>query len=230
MFDILTYIMAVKKAIRKITPSLDSKIDMPEGGSVGNVLKKTSDGVAWGSGGSGGGADWGEIGGTLSDQTDLNTELENKQSKIFEGDTPPVDAPIGSYWLDPNGVPIPGGEWGSITGTLADQTDLVAILDTKADKPTIKNAMDATAVSGAHYYLGVQTAVAAVLPSTANVGDEISIIFYSGSTAATLSITGTTIGEVVTPSANQRIEINMLWDGSYWSIITNVMDIPTNGT
>lgn len=49
-------------------------------GAVGNVLK--SDGTKWVSDTGGGGGTWGSIGGTLSDQTDLQTALNGKEPTI----------------------------------------------------------------------------------------------------------------------------------------------------
>ncbi len=53
-------------------------------GAAGLYLKKTENGVTWGQpsggGGGGGSVDWGSIGGTLADQTDLMNILNNKQA------------------------------------------------------------------------------------------------------------------------------------------------------
>lgn len=91
---------------------------------------------------------------------------------------------------------------------------------------SIKTTMDSVAVAGARYYLGTQSAVTISMPTDALVGQEISCVFYSGATAATLSIIGDTIGDIFVPEANQRIEISMLWDGHYWAIVGNVMNVP----
>lgn len=95
---------------------------------------------------------------------------------------------------------------------------------------SIKSAMDSVAVAGAQYYLGEQSAVDITMPATAEVGQEISVVFYSGSTAATLSVSGDTIGDVPVPAANQRVELNLLWDGDYWAIVSNVLDVPAEET
>ena len=116
---------------------------------------------------------------------------------------------------------------GGYTGTEAQfNTDLAAV-SRKADARLIKTAMDAVATANTEYYLGTQSAVSITLPSTATVGQLISVVFYSGATAATLSISGTTIGEVVVPAANQRVEVNMLYDGLYWAIVSNTMALPS---
>ena len=84
----------------------------------------------------------------------------------------------------------------------------------------VKTAMDAVAVAGAKYYLGEQTAVTITLPDNAEVGQEVEVVWYNGATAATLSISGTTLPCDYVPSANSRSEINAMWDGRYWSVLT----------
>ncbi len=95
----------------------------------------------------------------------------------------------------------------------------------KADKPTVKSTMDSVAVANTEYYLGTQTAVAIVLPAEATQGQKISVVFYSGAAAATLSVTGTTIGSIPTPGVNQRVELHLLWDGTYWAIVSNTLAV-----
>jgi hypothetical protein len=53
-------------------------------GNNGKVLKLDTGDLVYASGG-GGGADWGDIGGTLSDQTDLQTALNGKQNELVSG-------------------------------------------------------------------------------------------------------------------------------------------------
>ena len=103
-----------------------------------------------------------------------------------------------------------------------------AALSGKQDKPIIKTAMDDIAVAGAQYYLGEQTAVSVVLPDDAEVGQMVTVSWYNGATAATLSITGTMLAFDYTPSANTRSEINALWDGTYWAVIGNEMEVPSD--
>ena len=98
-----------------------------------------------------------------------------------------------------------------------------------ADAPSrmsiIKTAMDDIAVAGAQYYLGEQTEVSVVLPDDALPGQMINVCWYNGTTAATLSITGKMLAFDYTPSANTRSEINALWDGAYWAVIGNEMEV-----
>lgn len=114
-----------------------------------------------------------------------------------------------------------GAVWGEITGDITDQTDLAAALNAKADKPVIKTAMDSVAVANTQYFLGTQSAVSVVLPSTAQAGDTIIVVWYNGTTAATLSVTGTVLTVDYTPSANSRSELNAMFDGTYWAVVTN---------
>ena len=94
----------------------------------------------------------------------------------------------------------------------------------------IKTTMDEVAVAGAQYYLGEQTAVSIVLPDGAEVGQMITVCWYNGATAATLSITGTMLNFDYTPSANTRSEINALWDGTYWAVLWNEIAVPSKVT
>lgn len=103
-----------------------------------------------------------------------------------------------------------------------------AALSGKQDKPIIKTAMDEIAVAGAQYYLGEQTAVDIVFPDDAQIGQMITFCWYNGATAATLSITGTMLAFDYTPSANTRSEINALWDGTYWAVLGNEMEVPSD--
>lgn len=66
-----------------IRTAISGKQDALPSGATGLFLKKTADGVAWAQpsgGGGGGSAEWGNIGGTLADQTDLKTALDGKQT------------------------------------------------------------------------------------------------------------------------------------------------------
>ena len=100
----------------------------------------------------------------------------------------------------------------------------------KMDLYSIKTAMDSVATPHTQYYLGNQTAVDIVFPDTANAGQIITVCWYNGDTAATLSITGTMLDFDFTPSANTRSEINALWDGMYWAVLGNEMAVPSEVT
>ena len=131
----------------------------------------------------------------------------------------------------PQGIPGPAGSDATVTADNIKSAlgytpaDSVA-LSGKQDKPIIKTAMDDIAVAGAQYYLGEQTAVSIVLPDDAEVGQMVTVSWYNGATAATLSITGTMLAFNYAPSANTRSEINALWDGTYWAVLGNEMAVP----
>ena len=97
------------------------------------------------------------------------------------------------------------------------------------DKLTIiKNTIDGgIAVAGAQYYLGERKTVSIVLPDNVGPGDMITVSWYNGDTAATLSITGMMLSFDYTPSANTRSEINALYDGTYWAVLGNEMAVPS---
>ena len=95
----------------------------------------------------------------------------------------------------------------------------------------IKNALDdGIAVAGAQYYLGERKTVSIVLPDDVVPGDMITVSWYNGDTAATLSITGRMLDFDFVPSANTRSEINALFDGTYWAVLGNEMAVPKEVT
>lgn len=87
------------------------------------------------SGGSGANAVWGQITGTLSQQTDLKNALDAKQGTLEAGT---------GITIEGNVISATGGggstTWGSITGTLSSQTDLKNALDAKQDSLTFDNS------------------------------------------------------------------------------------------
>ena len=135
---------------------------------------------------------------------------------------------------DGTGESITDEQAAQIEQNTADITDLKESLLTvqsavsaKMDSYTIKTVMDSVSTPHTQYYLGNQTAVDIVLPDTANVGQIITVCWYNGETAATLSITGTMLDFDYTPGANSRSEINALWDGTYYTILGNEMEVPS---
>lgn len=103
--------------------------------------------------------------------------------------------------------------------------DLTALQTAAERKYAVNTVMDSVATPHTQYFLGVQNSVEIVLPDTADVGQIISVSWYNGDTAATLSITGTMLDFDFTPSENSRSEINALWDGTYWSVLGNEMAV-----
>ena len=176
----------------------------PDGGSTGQILSKTNDGTGWVDAPTS--AEWGNITGQLSEQTDLYSELESKITLPSGGTTGQVltKTASGQAWDDVDGLPsggtagqvltknsstsgdaswqdvdgLPaggtagqvltknsstdgdaswqtspsggGGTWGYISGTLTDQTDLVAALDAKANASNLATIESSTTASQAY--------------------------------------------------------------------------------
>lgn len=82
-----------------IRTAISGKQDALPSGATGFFLKKTADGVEWAQpsgGGGGGSAEWGNIGGTLPDQTDLKNALDAKQDAISDLSTIRTNATAGA--------------------------------------------------------------------------------------------------------------------------------------
>lgn len=151
----------------------------PDGGSTGQILSKTNDGTGWVDAPTS--AEWGNITGQLSEQTDLYSELESKITLPSGGTTGQVltKTASGQAWDDVDGLPAGGtagqvltknsstdgdaswqtspsggsGTWGYISGTLTDQTDLVAALNAKADTSTLAT-VESTSTASQAYAVG----------------------------------------------------------------------------
>lgn len=148
----------------------------PDNGSTGQILSKTNDGTGWVDAPTS--AEWGNITGQLSEQTDLYSELESKITMPSGGTTGQVltKTATGQAWDDVDGLPSGGtagqvltknsstdgdaswqtspsgggGTWGYISGTLTDQTDLVAALDAKANASNLATIESSTTASQAY--------------------------------------------------------------------------------
>lgn len=77
-------------------------------------------------------ATWGNITGNISNQTDLQNALNDKQDVLTAGTGINITNNVISNTQT-------SAEWGNITGTLSNQTDLQNALDTKADSSSIGN-------------------------------------------------------------------------------------------
>jgi hypothetical protein len=140
------------------SPTFTGVVGLPAGQVVNGVTLITTggttnflraDGTYGAPAGTGTGATWGSITGTLSTQTDLQTALNLKANLASPTFTGVVGLPAGQVV---NGVTLittggtanflradgtyaatSGGTWGSITGTLSGQTDLQTALNLKAN-------------------------------------------------------------------------------------------------
>ena len=179
--------------------------------------------------------------GETGPQGPVGAKGEKGESGVYYGaDTPGEEFDI---WINPDGTP--GGSGANVTAEniesalgykpareedvnqlKSDIANVQLAVSEKMDSYTIKTVMDSVATPHTQYYLGNQTAVDIVLPDSADVGQIITVCWYNGDTAATLSITGTMLAFDYTPSANTRSEINALWDGTYWAVLGNEMAVP----
>ena len=176
---------------------------------------------------------------TPPDQTSLE-EIKERVSYLESMQDPGAIKNAVEDYLEKNPVEAPvqsvNGQIGKVELTAKDvgaisQDDLANVQSTiaaKMDSYAIKTVMDSVATPHTQYYLGNQTTVDIVLPDSADVGQIIMVCWYNGDTAATLSITGTMMSFDYTPSANTRSEINALWDGTYWAVLGNEMEVPTD--
>ncbi len=85
------------------------------------------------SNGAAGATEWGGISGTLSNQTDLQNALNDKQDVLTAGTGIDITNNVISNTQT-------SAEWGNIEGNISDQTDLKNALDSKQDELTSANA------------------------------------------------------------------------------------------
>lgn len=154
----------------------------------------------------GGSVNWGAIGGTLSDQTDLQNALNAKQDTIANLSTIESGAAAGATAVQP--------------------ADLSTAISGKADKPTITTDSSSTTVSvtlannNEYRYTQNLTSLTITLPGT--IADDFIawVTFNSGSTA-TSAVYANTIkwsGDEVTsnvfvPAASKTYNICFFYDG-----------------
>jgi len=121
------------------------------------------------------GATWGQIGGNIGDQLDLQNQFSTKVNK-----TTTLTINSVTYDLSANrSWTISGAVWGSITGTLSAQTDLQSALDTKV--PTARTLT----INGTTYDLSANRSW--TIASGISIGDTI-----GGGTAGRVLFQGAT--------------------------------------
>lgn len=128
--------------------------------------------------------DWGDIAGTLSNQTDLQTALNGKQGTLVSGTS--IKTVNGSTLLGSGNLVVSGASaWGEITGTLANQTDLQTALNTKANTASLGT-------------LATQNGTFSGTSSGTNTGDNATNTQYSGLAASKqdVLVSGTSIKTV----------------------------------
>lgn len=74
---------------------------------------------------------WGNITGNISRQDDLQAALNNKQDTLVSSSN--IKTINNQSLLGSGNLQINTGEWGNITGDMADQTDLTTALEAKVE-------------------------------------------------------------------------------------------------
>ena len=82
--------------------------------------------------------------------------------------------------------------------------------------PQTSDTIPATLIANTEYYAGKLATVSFALPTTGKLGQYCFVKFDSGTTATTLTVTGSYAGDIPTPVANKTYEIIATWNGSKW--------------
>lgn len=180
----------------------------------------------------GGSAAWGDITGTLANQTDLDTALGGKQATLVSGTN--IKTVNGTSLLGSGDVSISGtAAWGSVTGTLSNQTDLQTALDGKLG--TSGNGSSLTGLTKSQVGLAnvdntadanksVSSAATLTTPRTING------VSFNGSANITVTAAGSTLSDAVPinrggtgvaalGTANQVLRTNGAANGTEWATI-----------
>lgn len=145
----------------------------------------------------GGTATWGAIVGTLSSQSDLNTALGLKANTASLGTVAALSYPGGTAnFLRADGTfaAPPGGGgavWGSITGTLASQTDLSTSLSTMVSTTTSLSTTTSTGLSTA---VSRDTSLSTTISSTNSSLTSLSTSSSSGISSLSTGLSSTNSG------------------------------------
>ena len=78
---------------------------------------------------------WGNIQGTLSNQTDLKNALDDKQDELVSGTN--IKTINNQSVIGSGNIEINSGVWGNITGEISNQSDLQAALNAKANTSSL---------------------------------------------------------------------------------------------
>jgi len=160
---------------------------------------------------------WGAITGTITSQTDLSNALAAKEDSLGN---PTTDGDVLSSTISGVRSWIPAAvsnAWGSITGTLSNQTDLQAALDAKepsAGNPTVDGQVLSSTIAGVRSW---------ITPSTSG-GGGISDYFVAKNHLPN----GTAGGSVAAASSTVRpINTINFTAGITASLATNVVTLST---
>ena len=184
----------------------------PDGGTEGQLLARTATGRGWVDPPNS--AVWGGITGDIGDQTDLQALLSTKMTTPSGGTTGQVLTKTASGYDWQTGGS--GGTWGSITGTLSDQTDLQNALDAKSNIGNIATieTSPATAIHAEGSYIVWNGQLYEVTASIA-VGETLTV--GTNITAKTVGGELTTLKNGLT---NVETGINELHTSGYVPVMT----------
>lgn len=228
----------------------------PDGGSTGQILSKTNDGTGWIDAPNS--AEWGNITGQLSEQTDLVSQLDTKITMPSGGTTGQVltKTATGQAWDDVDGLPAGGtagqvltknsstdgdaswqtspsgggGTWGYISGTLTDQTDLVAALDAKANTSTLAT-VESTSTASQAYSVGdylVYNGILYKVISAINSGETLTPNTNIEATTTGAELTSLNNGLMPFPDYSNGVDIKSSFPTRPTSSTTQGYTFPTD--
>ena len=204
----------------------------PDGGSTGQILSKTNDGTGWIDAPNS--AEWGNITGQLSEQTDLVSQLDTKITMPSGGTTGQVltKTATGQAWVDVDGLPSGGtagqvltknsstdgdASWQNASGGGGSDENIAYI-------ETSSTASQAYAVGDYLVYNGQLYVVTAAISSgqTLTVGTNIS------ATTVGSELTALNKGLMPYPDYANGVEITSLFPSDPRSTTTNSFTLPVN--
>lgn len=91
-------------------------------------------------------------------------------------------------------------------------------LNNKEPKSAVKTSLDSPVQVNTEYFLGTKSSLSITLPSNGTAGDLIYITYDAGSTATTVTISGTYKGldEIDWNVTNATYELCAMYNGSAW--------------
>ena len=190
-----------------------------------------------------GGTTWGNIAGTLSNQTDLQAALDAKAATAalldenivaagsatnytpaaatVEGHLSGIDTALGST----------GAVWGNVTGTLSNQTDLQAALDAKAATAALLDENIVAAASASNYtpaaahvqghLAGIDTAIGAIVAGGTTWGNIVGTLSNQTDLQAALDAKAAT---------SHTHTVSQLSDGGDWIAKPNKRELVSGVT
>ena len=180
-------------------------------------------------------ASWGSINGTLSNQIDLKNALDNKQDYLISGVN--IKTINGNNILGEGNISVGGSStWGSIGGTLSNQTDLKNALDSK--QGTLSSGVNIKTINGASILGSGNLSVTASsmawgnltgsisnqtdLQSALNGKQDFNSTIIVLATSGTVSLTSNMV-HTITPSATVTFSLPSISDNTkFYQILVQI--------